>query len=83
MGQNFSWPEQMGHRRDRQEVRRHRLTSTTKKEVFAIASQSKAEAKPRRPLTTCSSSRMIPILERTWIDIEPGTQIDQAYPVAK
>ena len=22
------------------------------------------------------------ILERTWIDIEPGTQIDQAYPVA-
>ena len=24
-----------------------------------------------------------PILERTWIDIEPGTQIDQAYPVSK
>ena len=58
-------------------------TSTTKTEVFAIASRSKAKAKPRRPSTTCSSSRVIPILERTWIDIDPGTQIDQAYPVAK
>ena len=40
-------------------------TSTTKKEVFAIASRSKAKAKPRRPSTTCSSSRILPILERT------------------
>ena len=60
-------------------------TSTTKKEVFAIASRSKAKAKPRRPSTTWSSSTSwtIPILERKWIDIESGTQIDQAYPVAK
>ena len=58
-------------------------TSITKTEVFAFASRSKAKAKPRRPSTTCSSSRTLPILERTWIDIEPGTQIDQAYPVAK
>ena len=58
-------------------------TSTTKTEVFAIASRFKAKAKPRRPSTTCSSSRIIPILERTWIDIEPGTQIDQAHPAAK
>ena len=58
-------------------------TSTTKKEVFATASRAMAEAKPRRPSTTCSSSRTIPFLERTWIDIEPATQIDQAYPVAK
>ena len=58
-------------------------TSTTKTEVFAFASRSKAKAKPRRPSNTCTSSRTIPILERTWIDIEPGAQFDQAYPVAK
>ena len=46
-------------------------------------SRSKAKAKPRRPSTTCSSSKIIPILERTLIDIEPGAQFDQAYPVAK
>ena len=39
-------------------------TSTTKTEVFAFASRSKAKAKPRRPSTTCSSSRTRPILER-------------------
>ena len=58
-------------------------TSTMKTEVLAFASRSKAQAKPRRPSTTCSSSRTIHILERKWIDIEPGAQFDQAYPVAK
>ena len=58
-------------------------TSTTKTEVFAFASRYKAKAKPRRPSTTCSSSRTVHILERKWIDIEPGAQFDQAYPVAK
>ena len=58
-------------------------TSTTKTEVLAFASRSKAKAKPRRPATSCSSSRTVPILERIWIDIEPGAQFDQAYPVAK
>ena len=54
-----------------------------KTEVFAFASRSKAKAKPRRSSTTCSSSRTVPVLERTWIDIEPGAQFDQAFPVAK
>ena len=58
-------------------------TSETKTEIFAFASRSKAKAKPRRPSTTCSSSRIVPILDRMWIDIEPGAQFDQAYPVAK
>ena len=84
VGQNFSWIEQVGHRLDRQRVRRQRAgTSETKTEVFASASRSKAKAKPRRPSTTCSSSRTVPILERTWIDIEPGAQFDQAYQAAK
>ena len=54
-----------------------------KTKVLASASRTEAKAKPRRPSTTCSSSRTIPTFERTWIGIEPGTQIDQAYPVAK
>ena len=54
-----------------------------KTEVFAFASRSKAKAKPIRSSITCSSSRTVPILERTWIDIEPGAKFDQAYPVAK
>ena len=58
-------------------------TSTTKTEVFAFASGSKSKEKPRRPSTTCSSSRTIPILERKWIDIEPPSQCDQAHPVAQ
>ena len=58
-------------------------TSETKTEVFAFASRSKAEAKPRRPTSICSSTSTVPIRERIWIDIEPGAQSDQAYPVAK
>ena len=57
-------------------------TSTTKTEVFAFASRSKAKAKPRRPSTTCSSSRTFPF-QRKWNDNEPGAQLDQAYPVPK
>ena len=56
-------------------------TSATKAEVFAFASQSKANAKPRRSSTTCSFSRTVHILERKWIDIEPRAQFDQAHPV--
>ena len=58
-------------------------TPTTKTEVCAFASRSKAKAQPRRPSTTCTSSRTVLILERMWIDIEPGAQFDQAYPVVK
>ena len=67
-------------------------TSETKSEEFALKTnvlafasrtKAKAKAKPRRRALACSSTRTVPILERIWIDIEPGTQIDQAYPVAK
>ena len=58
-------------------------TSTTKTEVFTSASRSKAEAKPRRPSTAWSSSRTGPVGQRIWIDIEPGAQSNQAYPVAE
>ena len=65
-------------------------TSETKTEVFAlktgvlaVASRSKAKAKPRRPTFACSSTRTVPIRERIWTDIEPGTYSNLAYPVAK
>ena len=58
-------------------------TSTTKTEVFAFASRYKAKTQPSRPSTTCPPSLTIHIRERIWIDIEPGAQFDQAYPVAK
>ena len=54
-----------------------------KMEVFAFASRSKAKATPRRPTSACSSTRTVPIRERIWTDIEPGTQSNQSYPVAK
>ena len=65
-------------------------TSETKSEefalktnVFAFASRSKAKAKPRRPSSACSSTRTVPICDIIWTDLEPGTQANRAYPVAK
>ena len=52
---------------------------TLKTDVLAFASRSNSKAKRRRPTYACSSTRTIPILERTWIDIEPGAQSNQAY----
>ena len=39
----------------------------------ASASRSKAKAKTRRSTSACSSTRTVPICERVWTDIEPGT----------
>ena len=44
---------------------------------------SQGQSKTEKTFNYFSSSRIIPILERTWIDIELGAQFDQAYPVAK
>ena len=54
-----------------------------KTNVLAFASRSKAKAKPRRRTPASSSTKTVPIGERTWIDIEPGAQYDQADPVSK
>ena len=48
-----------------------------------FASRSKAKAKPRRHTSVYSSTRTVPIGERIWTDIEPGTQSNLAYLVAK
>ena len=54
-----------------------------KTNVLAFASRSKAEAKPRRRTPACSSTRTVPIGERSWTDIEPEIYSSIAYPVSK
>ena len=54
-----------------------------KTNVLAFASRSKAKAKPRRRASACSSTRTVPICERSWTDVEPGTYSPVAYPVSK
>ena len=44
-----------------------------KTNVFAFASRSKAEAKPQRRTSACTSTRTGFICERSWTDIEPET----------
>ena len=54
-----------------------------KTNVLAFASRSKAEAKPRRRTPASSSTRTVPISERSGTDVEPGTYSHIAYPVSK
>ena len=54
-----------------------------KTNVLAFASRSKAKVKPQRRDSASSSTRTIPIGERTWTDIEPGKQSLNDYPVSK
>ena len=54
-----------------------------KTNVLAFASRSKAEAKPRRSTSGCSSTRTVPISERSWTDIEPENYSSIACPVSK
>ena len=54
-----------------------------KTNVLAFASRSRAKAKPRRPTSACSSTRTVPIGERTWTCIDPENYSSIAYPVLK
>ena len=54
-----------------------------KTNVLAFASRSKAKAKRRRRTSACSSTRTVPIGERSWTDIEPETYSHIAFPVEK
>ena len=49
----------------------------------AFASRSKAKAKPQRRDPDSSSTRTIPIEQRSWTDVEPGKQSLSDYPVSK
>ena len=54
-----------------------------KTNVLAFASRSKAKAKPRRRISACSSTRTVPIGERSRTDDEPETYSHIACPVSK
>ena len=54
-----------------------------KTNVLAFAGRSKAEAKPRRRTPACSSTRTVPVCERSWTVIEPEDCSPIAYPVSK
>ena len=51
--------------------------------VFAFVSRSKAKAKPRRRISARSSTRTVPICERSWTDLEPEIYSFIGYPVSK
>ena len=51
--------------------------------VLAFASRSKAKAKPPRRISASSSTKTVPIGERTWTDIEPQDYSTTDYPVSK
>ena len=42
-----------------------------KSNARAFASRSKAKAKPQRRISASSSTKSVPVGERTWTDIEP------------
>ena len=54
-----------------------------KKHVLAFANRSKDKAKPQRRISASSSTKTVPIGERTWTDIEPEDYSPVAYPVSK
>ena len=54
-----------------------------KSNVLVFASRSMAEAKPQRRISASSSTRTVPIGERTWTDIEPQDYSSIDYPVSK
>ena len=54
-----------------------------KTSVLAFASRSKAKGKPGRRTLAWSSTRTVPVSERSWTDIEPETCSSVAYPVSK
>ena len=80
MGQNFSWIEQVGHRLliDKEQDDNEQETSEMQFEDYALKSnarafahRSKAKAKPQRRTSASSSTKIIPIGEKTWTDIDP------------
>ena len=54
-----------------------------KTNVLAFSSRSKAKAKPRRRTPACSSTKTVPIGERSWADVESENYSSIAYPVSK
>ena len=52
-----------------------------KTNVLVFASRSKAKTKPQRRISASSSTKTVPIGERTWTDIEPQDYSPIDYPM--
>ena len=91
-GSEFSWLELVGHRLEQQGGRRQRagnFCNAVRRLCVEIectcfsASRTKAKAKRRRRTYASSSTRTIPIDEKTWTDIEPQDFSPNDYSVSK
>ena len=91
VGQNFSWQEYVGQKLEQQRAGRQRAGNLrnavrrlcVKSNARAFASRSKAKAKPQRCTSASSSTKTIPIGERTSTDIEPQDYSLTDYSVSK
>ena len=87
MCQNFSWPQQVGHGFEQPTSRKPQKCSSKNNALrlnaSGFASRSKAKAKPQKRDFASSSTRSIPLRERTWTDVEPGKQSLSDYSVSK
>ena len=54
-----------------------------KANLLAFPGRSKAKGQPQRRISASSSTRTVPIGERTWTDIEPQYYSSIDYPVSK
>ena len=90
-GQNFSWLEKFGHKLEKPGPRRQRAGNLrnavrrqcVKIECTCFCGPSKARAKPQRRIFASSSTKTVPIGERTWTYIEPQDYSPNDYPVSK
>ena len=74
VGQFFSWPEQVGHEFEQQRTRNLRNSvrrMCVKIECKCFCKPIKSQNKPQRRTSVSSSTKTIPIGERTWTDVEP------------
>ena len=78
---NLNNKDQDDHEQETSEIQFEDFALKTN--VLAVASRSKAKAKPRRRTSACSSTRTVLIGERSWTDIEPEDYSFIAYPVSK
>ena len=77
-----TWSARSTTTTSRKPLQRRLEEFAVKTEVFAFASRSQAKAKQRTSTSACSSTRTVPIGERTWTDIEPEDYSPIAYPVS-
>ena len=86
MGQNFSWIKQICQEFEQQRagnLRNAVRRICVKIECRWFCKPIKGQSKPQRRDPASSSTRTIPIGEKTWTDVQPGKYSLNDYPVSK